>query len=175
MIPISIINEWRQIAPWSNDSMVEQDLILSRLLAEFFNHPEFNKSFAFRGGTAIYKLFSSKPVRYSEDIDLVQINAEPIGNSLNIIRSIVDPLLGIPKRKASSKGATLTYSFLSETQNEKQSIKIEINTREHFSVFGWEEKKFEMQSKWYSGNTLFEIDHQLIRFTIIFLISGHSS
>src|SRR3990167_6145665 len=127
MIPISIINEWRQIAPWSSDSMVEQDLILSRLLAEFFKHPEFSKSFAFRGGTAIYKLFSSKPVRYSEDIDLVQIKAEPIGNSLNIIRSIVDPLLGKPKWKASSKGATLTYSFLSESQNEKQSIKIEIN------------------------------------------------
>ena len=98
MIPIPFLNEWRQIAPWSDDRMIEQDLVISRLLIELFNHPELNNSFAFRGGTAIFKLFSTEPVRYSEDIDLVQINAEPIGKSTQIIRSIIDPLLGKPKR-----------------------------------------------------------------------------
>lgn len=153
MIPNPFLAEWRQIAPWTNDSMVEQDLIISRLLIELFNHPNFNNSFAFRGGTAIYKLFSPNPVRYSEDIDLVQVKSEPIGKSLNIIRSIADPLLGKPNRKSSRKGVTLTYNFLSETENKKQSIKIEINTREHFSVFGWQNKPFEMQSRWHTGST----------------------
>lgn len=153
MIPAPLLAEWRQTAPWSDDKMVEQDLIISRLLVELFNHPDFNNSFAFRGGTAIYKLFSSKPIRYSEDIDLVQIKSEPIGKSIDIIRSIADTLLGKPYRKASIKGVTLTYRFLSEADNNQQSIKIEINTREHFSVYGWQNEEFEMKSRWFSGST----------------------
>lgn len=153
MIPTPFLDEWRLVAPWSNDNMVEQDLVISRLLVELFNHPELSNSLAFRGGTAIFKLFHSEPIRYSEDIDLVQINAEPIGKSVQIIRSIVDPLLGKPKRGASKKGFTLTYGFIPENSKEKQSLKIEINTREHFSVYGWEKKDFNIQSKWFDGNT----------------------
>jgi predicted nucleotidyltransferase component of viral defense system len=36
------------------------------------------RKIAFRGGTAINKLLFQKPLRYSEDIDLVQMQAEPI-------------------------------------------------------------------------------------------------
>jgi len=76
MIANAYLNECRQTVPWSDNKMVEQDLIISRLLVELFNHPKISDSLAFRGGTAIYKLFASHPVRYSEDIDLVQIKAE---------------------------------------------------------------------------------------------------
>jgi predicted nucleotidyltransferase component of viral defense system len=96
MIANAYLNEWRQTVPWSDNKMVEQDLIISRLLVELFNHPKISDSLAFRGGTAIYKLFASHPVRYSEDIDLVQIKAEPIGDTITAIRSIVDPMLGEP-------------------------------------------------------------------------------
>src|SRR5579863_6861775 len=103
MIPNMYLNEWRQTAPWSDNKMVEQDLIISRLLVELFNHPKIAGSLAFRGGTAIYKLFTSRPVRYSEDIDLVQIKAEPIGDTITAIRNIVEPLLGEPERKRGKK------------------------------------------------------------------------
>lgn len=136
MIQTPFINEWRQIAPWSESIMVEQDLLISRLLIELFQHEEISNSFAFRGGTAIYKLYSSQPIRYSEDIDLVQVKAESIGNSIGIIRSIIDPILGNPKRGSSKKGFTLTYGFTPEGSSTKQSLKIEINTREHFSIYG---------------------------------------
>jgi predicted nucleotidyltransferase component of viral defense system len=86
MIANAYLNEWRQIVPWSDNKMVEQDLIISRLLVELFNHPKISDSLAFRGGTALYKLFTSHPVRYSEDIDLVQIKAEPIGETITAIR-----------------------------------------------------------------------------------------
>lgn len=151
MIQNPYINEWRQIAPWSDDGMVEQDLIISRLLVELFNHPQIANSFAFRGGTAIYKLFSNQPVRYSEDIDLVQIKAEPIGKSIDAIRSIIDPLLGEPSRDKSKKGFTLTYGFTPENGKDVQSLKIEINTREHFSVHGWEQKAFNVETRWFKG------------------------
>lgn len=153
MIQNIYLDEWRHVAPWSDDGMIEQDLVISRLLVELFNHPAISNSFAFRGGTAIYKLFSTQPIRYSEDIDLVQIKAEPIGESINTIRNIIDPLLGKPKRDRSRKGFTLTYGILPESGNAKQKLKIEVNTREHFSVYGWEKKEFNVKSRWFTGKT----------------------
>lgn len=151
MIANAYLNEWRQTVPWTDNKMVEQDLIISRLLVELFNHPKISDSLAFRGGTAIYKLFNSQPVRYSEDIDLVQIKAEPIGETITTIRSIVDPMLGEPERKRGKKTFTLTYDILAEGATEPQKLKIEINTREHFSVFGLQQKDFSIKSRWFSG------------------------
>lgn len=153
MIANAYLNEWRQTVPWSDNKMVEQDLIISRLLVELFNHPKISNSLAFRGGTAIYKLFASHPVRYSEDIDLVQIKAEPIGDTITAIRSIADPMLGEPERKRSKKTFTLTYNILAEGEVEPQKLKIEINTREHFSVFGFQQKDFSIESRWFSGKS----------------------
>jgi len=41
---------------------------------------------AFRGGTALHKLYLKPQIRYSEDIDLVQINPEPINPILKRLR-----------------------------------------------------------------------------------------
>lgn len=152
MIPKAYLNEWRQVVPWSQDEMIEQDLIISRLLVELFNHPQITNALAFRGGTAIYKLFSPEPVRYSEDIDLVQINAGPIGETITTIRNVVDPILGAPLRKRSKNIFTLIYEILTENSAAPQKLKIEINTREHFSVFGWQRKDFIVESRWFSGH-----------------------
>ena len=76
MIPRDYITEWRVEAPWVQDSQVEQDLVISRALVEIFSHPLLSESLAFRGGTALYKLHIRPAARYSEDIDLVQIEAE---------------------------------------------------------------------------------------------------
>jgi predicted nucleotidyltransferase component of viral defense system len=153
MIANAYLNEWRQTVPWSDNKMVEQDLLISRLLVELFNHPKISDSLAFRGGTAIYKLFAPHPVRYSEDIDLVQIKAEPIGDTITAIRSIVDPMLGEPERKRSKKTFTLTYDILAEGEAGPQKLKIEINTREHFSVYGFKHKDFIIKSRWFSGES----------------------
>ena len=72
MIPLAQIIQWRQTAPWSDDMQVEQDLILSRAIVEIFSNPFLAEQLAFRGGTALHKLFFSPAARYSEDIDLVR-------------------------------------------------------------------------------------------------------
>ncbi len=72
MIPLAYIREWRQRVPWTQDAQVEQDLIISRALVEIFSHPDLAENLAFRGGTALFKLYLSR-ARYSEDIDLVQV------------------------------------------------------------------------------------------------------
>ena len=77
MISGAYIKEWRQKVPWSQNDQVEQDLIICRALVEIFRHPDLTDNLAFRGGTALFKLHLP-PVRYSEDIDLVQVHPGPI-------------------------------------------------------------------------------------------------
>lgn len=90
MIPRDFITEWRAHAPWVADVQVEQDLVICRALVELFSRPLIARSLAFRGGTALYKLHLRPAARYSEDIDLVQIEAGPIGPVLAEVRAALD-------------------------------------------------------------------------------------
>ncbi len=153
MIPFDYITEWRQQAPWVQDAQVEQDLILSRALVELFEREELVEALAFRGGTALFKLHLSPAARYSEDIDLVQVKAGPIGPILDVIREVLDPWLGQPSRAFKEGRVTLIYKMRSEGPPAlPMRLKIEINTREHFSVFGIEKHPFEVNSRWFSGS-----------------------
>lgn len=71
MIPEYAINQWRSYAPWNSMPQVEQDLIISRSLIELFNDAYLSSHLAFRGGTALHKLYLNPQVRYSEGLDLV--------------------------------------------------------------------------------------------------------
>ena len=57
MIPRAYIDEWRSIAPWQKDFQVEQDLVISLALVQIFSHELLREHPAFRGGTALHKLF----------------------------------------------------------------------------------------------------------------------
>ena len=80
MIPEFAIREWGEQVPWTETEQVEQDLLICRALTEIYKDPYLASHLAFRGGTALHKLFLSPQPRYSEDIDLVQVKAEPIKN-----------------------------------------------------------------------------------------------
>lgn len=73
MISQKYIQAWKTHAPWPQPSHVEQDLIIGRALCELYSEPKIKEALAFRGGTALQKIFFDKPTRYSEDIDLVQM------------------------------------------------------------------------------------------------------
>ena len=81
MIPAAFIQEWTAKAPWPESRLVEQDLIMCRAICDVFNSPALAEKIAFRGGTAINKLLFENPLRYSEDIDLVQTQQQPIGET----------------------------------------------------------------------------------------------
>jgi predicted nucleotidyltransferase component of viral defense system len=152
VIPRAFIDAWRVHAPWRSDSMVEQDLIISRSMVEVFNHPVLARRLVFRGGTALHKLFFATPRRYSEDIDLVQIEAGPIGPIFDALRDVLTPLLGKPQRKQGPGVVTLTYRMDSEIQPiTPMRLKVEINSREHFAVLGIQRTRFAVSSPWYTG------------------------
>ena len=165
MIPRDFITEWRKQAPWIEDSQVEQDLVISRALVEIFSHPLLRRSLAFRGGTALYKLYIQPSPRYSEDVDLVQIRAEPGGPVMDALREALDPWLGTPSWKQSAGRVTFLYRFRSEGASAlPMRLKIEINTREHLSVYGYASVPFAVSSRWFRGEceaVTYELDELL--------------
>lgn len=153
MINENIVSAWRVYAPWLSSEFIEQDLIISRTLVEIYNHPMLAEKLIFRGGTALQKIFyASNPTRYSEDIDVVQIEEGPIGPIFDALRETLEPWLGKPKRKIGDGVIRLTYIFQA-VNDLPRKLKVEINTREHFAVFPIISKPFEVNSPWFKGKT----------------------
>jgi len=152
MIPRAYIIAWRSRVTWKSDAQIEQDLILSRALVELFSEKFLTMKLAFRGGTALHKLHLAPASRYSEDLDFVQITAGPIGSVLDAIRKALDPFLGKPTWKQKQASLVLVYRMASEIPPiANLRLKIEVNTREHFTVIGFEKRPFEVNSRWFSG------------------------
>lgn len=153
MIPQRYIQEWKEQAPWPTDAQVEQDLIIARALIELFSDELINKSLAFRGGTALHKLYLKPQIRYSEDIDLVQINSEPIVAVLKRIRERLASFLGTKRTVLQHiHNNTVIYRFETSTQPViSMRLKIEINTREHFNVLGLKEIPYKVENTWFTG------------------------
>ena len=151
LIPKDYITEWRPKAPWTEDAQVEQDLVICKALVELFNHDDIYPNLAFRGGTALFKLFFD-PVRYSEDIDLVQIKEGPIGPVMGAVREVLDPWLGSPSWRQTEGRVKFRYGFESE-DGLPLKLKVEINTREHFSVYRLNSHPFSVESRWFKGST----------------------
>jgi predicted nucleotidyltransferase component of viral defense system len=153
VIPRDYITSWRAKVPWVQDFQVEQDLVISRALVELFSEREVSAALAFRGGTALYKLHMSPPARYSEDIDLVQVRAGAIGPTLTALRGVLDSWLGEPQWKQGEGRVTLNYRFDSEDAPPlRLRLKVEINSREHFAVFGLKTIPFTVDSRWFQGS-----------------------
>jgi predicted nucleotidyltransferase component of viral defense system len=139
--------------------------LICRVLVSLFSNKLVAEHLAFRGGTALHKLFLKPPSRYSEDIDLVQITAGAIGPAMDAIHQALDGFLGTPKRKQAEDSVTLVYRTDSEIPPVVPlKLKVEINTREHFSVLGYREEPFSVDSRWFSGNcmlTTYNLDELL--------------
>jgi predicted nucleotidyltransferase component of viral defense system len=151
MIPQAYITEWSKNVPWQANEQVEQDLVICRALVEIFKDSFLADSVAFRGGTALHKLYLQPQPRYSEDIDLVQIKAGSIGKVIDHIREALS-FLGKAKVEAGETMAAVKFRFDSEFPPiVSLRLKIETNCREHFAVLGWEKKPFEVNSSWFNG------------------------
>lgn len=154
MIDRSSLTLWKSIAPWPDDAQVEQDLILSRALIDIYKDSYLGSELAFRGGTALQKLFYKTATRYSEDLDFVQIHPGPIGGILDKLKEVLDSWLGTPKKKFNEGRVTLYYSFIPTLNSGigKKKIKIEINTREHYTCLGFRSQNHLIETPWYSGH-----------------------
>ncbi len=80
MINRASIAQWRTQAPWNTSEQVEQDLIICRALIAIFSDEFLASQLAFRGGTALHKLYLAPQRRYSYQKDLdIGIDREYLG------------------------------------------------------------------------------------------------
>lgn len=116
-----------------------------------FGSEQLRGKIAFRGGTAINKLLFGNPLRYSEDIDLVQTQPEPIGGILDGIRDALS-WLGKCNRTQAQHSMHLTFKFTPEPGGGGPlKLKVEINTREHRNLLGLKAYPFEVASDWHQA------------------------
>ena len=113
--------------------------------------PGLASQLAFRGGTALHKIYLQPQPRYSEDIDLVQITPGPIKPIMFRLGEVLDwlPNRSTAQKKHSNK---MFFRFESETPPVQQlRIKIEINCFEHFNVMGLSKVPFKVENSWFTG------------------------
>lgn len=151
MIDRASIMAWNEHAPWTDPAMVEQDLIICRALVDIFSDEFLQKELAFRGGTALHKLYLQPQPRYSEDIDLVQVNPGPIKP---ILFRLGEVLGWMPDRVTKPKRYNNTMLFRMESEVppvQPIRLKVEINCFEHFNVLGLCQIPFSVESKCFRG------------------------
>ena len=152
MIPKPYIAKWQEHTPWKQFYQVEQDLVISRALVEIFSDDFLRENLAFRGGTALHKLYLNPAPRYSEDIDLVQIKAGSIKPIMERLSEVITFFEEPRKTQVKGHGAKALYRFTSEYEEIQMRLKLEINCKEHFNVLDWVDFPFEVKSDWFSGS-----------------------
>jgi len=152
MIPKPYIAKWQEHSPWKEFYQVEQDLVISRALVAIFADDFLRENLAFRGGTALHKLYLNPAARYSEDIDLVQIKPDPIKPIMERLAEVITFFEQPRQTKVKGHGAKALYRFTSEYEDIKLRLKLEINCKEHFNVLGWTDFPFNVDSEWFSGS-----------------------
>ncbi|MBO7585401.1 MAG: nucleotidyl transferase AbiEii/AbiGii toxin family protein [Bacteroidales bacterium] len=152
MIQRAFITQWGTVAPWSSPRLVEQDLVICRALVSIYRDLFLKEHLAFRGGTALHKLYLQPQPRYSEDIDLVQVNAEPIKETIDHLREALS-WLGEPVVKQKKHNNTLVFRIQPTDAGAGEiHLKIEINCKEHFSVYPMVRLPFSVENDWFSGH-----------------------
>ena len=152
MIDRKSIMQWSKTHPWGDKAYVEQDLAICRALVAIYSDPILANALAFRGGTALHKLYFSPQARYSEDIDLVQVSPGPIKP---IVERLDAALSWLPGKSFDNRrfGFRMRFRYESEIPPvEPMRLKVEVNTYEHFTEMGYRQMPFSVESPWFSGN-----------------------
>ena len=137
--------------PWQRNAMIEQDMIISRVLVDLYNQPSIRENLIFRGGTALNKLFIKPPARYSEDLDFVLVEEKPIGFLMDAIKEVMS-WLGKPRTTRDKWGFKVIYPF-ENIDGGKSRLKIETNSIENFKYNPLQRIPFSIESNWFSGST----------------------
>ncbi|HEY8311852.1 MAG TPA: nucleotidyl transferase AbiEii/AbiGii toxin family protein [Gemmatimonadaceae bacterium] len=158
MIPRAYLTEWGVLAPWPTVTQIEQDLILSRLIAEIAAHPLLSRELAFRGGTCLHKLHLRRSYRYSEDLDYVRINNTPrLGDAFSALREIAIERVGLHEHRRSfpteeSDVACIWFDAEPTSEEGLIRVKIEINTAETDPFRECLLRPYAVHSRWWSGS-----------------------
>lgn len=112
--------------PCAEQRQIEQDLIISRVIADLFNDEFLSRELRFRGGTALNELHFPEPLRYSEDLDLVRTTKGEIKPVLSRVREVLVPWLGEAEFVRSNVAPKLVFRADAEDGGPALVLKVEI-------------------------------------------------
>ena len=149
MIDAREISRWRQMAPWADDLMVEQDYLMCLAVAAIFADSFLAANLAMRGGTVLHKGHLAPASRYSEDIDLVLVSDRKPGHIKKALARVLQPLLGAPTESLltdvtltvrnlalRSKILRSTYHYdPNSSSGAMGALKVEVNVSERESFY----------------------------------------
>ena len=151
MIDREAIHIWHNHAPWVRWEHVEQDLVIARAVVSIFSDQFLAKELAWRGGTALHKLYLHPQARYSEDIDLVRTGTGPVKP---IIERLDEALSWLPGKSFQQRRFGFRMRFKYETEIapiQEMHLKVEANTFEHFSELPLAHLPFMVTNPWFTG------------------------
>jgi predicted nucleotidyltransferase component of viral defense system len=153
VIAQAYLNEWATQAPWPQQTQIEQDLVLSRLIIEIAQHDLLGEEFAFRGGTCLHKLHLPKQLRYSEDLDYVRNTRSGIKPYLAALREIAGGV-GLVEHGTARSGQMVHIVFDAQATDVagRIRIKIETNIAETDSFLPRITHPYAVDSRWWSGD-----------------------
>jgi predicted nucleotidyltransferase component of viral defense system len=154
MIDERFIADWASMHPWKFNEYVEQDLVICRAVIAIFSDSFLSERLVWKGGTALHKLFLPPQVRYSEDIDLVQLVPGPIKP---VFEHLQEALAWLPNQSTEQRrfGNRVKFRYLSEVEPQvPMRLKVEINCVEHYTELGTDLVPFVMDNGWFSGKCL---------------------
>ena len=87
MIPRHEIDAAARQHPGWDTHQVEQDIVLTRLMAEVANDKYLAEALVLKGGTCLHKLWLPEPWRYSKDLDYARTEDTPMGATFDALRA----------------------------------------------------------------------------------------
>ena len=150
MIPEADVARWSRVAPWPAVEQVEQDLVLSRLMIAFAQHPLLGSELVMRGGTCLHKLWLPQAMRYSEDLDYVRTTAGGVGALFDAIRDVADTLGFDDVRTAVTQHPKAILRTTSTTGMPLR-VKVEMNTFERAPARPTTTRTLEVETSWFTG------------------------
>ena len=148
MIPYNAITAHGVSHPWPTREQIEQDLLLDQAICEIYQDEFLGTELAFRGGTALHKLFLPEPFRYSEDLDFVRTTSGGIGTIIDQIK-LIGNQLGYSVATKMGKFPKIFWKGTTQT-GYSLKIKIEINTYERSPALPLINKEYSVESDWYT-------------------------
>lgn len=149
MIPEAFVTAWSARAPWPSPGQVEQDLLLSRVLIEMYQHDFLRSELVFRGGTCLHKLHLPVPRRYSEDLDFVRTTSSGIAPLTKSVTALGERL-GFEVSTRISQHPKI-YLRTTAADGSTLRIKVEINTHERSPARPLISVPHIVDSPWWSG------------------------
>ena len=150
MIPEVDVARWSRIAPWPAIEQVEQDLVLSRLMIAFAQHPLLGRELVMRGGTCLHKLWLPRSMRYSEDLDYVRTTAGGVGPLFDAIRDVADDM-GFDAVRTDVTQHPKVVMRTRSTTGTPLRVKVEMNTFERAPARPTTTRSLTVETAWFTG------------------------